>query len=187
MPRLGWQGEGQRGEVSLIGCLAVKARVGPPTVVKSEVLTDRSASLADAVVAPQIHLLVFDAAPQPLDEDVVPPGALAVHADGDPVLDQHASECRAGELAALVGVEDLWLAVAGESVLQRLDAECRLHRDRYAPRQYAAAEPIEHNGQIDEAALHRDVGDVHRPHLVWPRDLDAAQQIRIDFVPRLGL
>src|SRR6476619_4919722 len=65
----------QRGEVSLIGCLAVKARVGPPTVVKSEVLADRSAGLADAAVAPQIHLLVFDAAPQPLDEDVVAPGA----------------------------------------------------------------------------------------------------------------
>src|SRR5258708_31659203 len=55
------------------------------------------------------------------------------------------------------------------------------------PRQQATAEPIEHNGQIDEAARHRDVGDIHRPHLVWPCDLDAAQQIRIDLVPRRGL
>src|SRR6202158_293131 len=31
------------------------------------------------------------------------------------------------------------------------------------------------------------VGDIHRPDLVWSRDLDAAQQIRIDLVPRLGL
>jgi hypothetical protein len=93
-------------------------------------LADRSAGLADAVVAPQIHLLVFDAAPQPLDEDVVAPGALAVHADRDPVFDQHASECRAGELAALISVEDFRLAVASESVLKRLDAERRLHRDR---------------------------------------------------------
>ena len=45
------------------------------------------------------------AAPQPLDEDVVPPGALAVHADGDAVLDQHAGEFRAGELAAIVSAE----------------------------------------------------------------------------------
>src|SRR6202023_666608 len=63
----------------------------------------------------------------------------------------------------------------------------RLHRDRYTPRQHATAEPIEHNGQIDETALHRDVGDVHRPHLVRLRDLDAAQQIRIDLVPWLWL
>src|SRR5262249_30600992 len=66
-------------------------------------------------------------------------------------------------------------------------AERRLHGNRYAPRQNATARPIEHNGQIDEAARHRDVGDVHRPHLVWSRDLDTAQQIRIDLVSRLGL
>ena len=77
--------------------------------------------------------------------------------------------------------------MASKSVLKRLDAERRLHRDRDPPRQHATAEPIEHNGQIDEAARHRDVGDVHRPHLVWPRDLGAAQQIRINLVPRLGL
>jgi len=40
---------------------------------------------------------------QRLREDVVPPGALAVRADSDVVFDQHAIECRAGELAALKG------------------------------------------------------------------------------------
>src|SRR6266478_6580514 len=103
------------------------------SVVKVQITADRSAGVADAVVGPQIHLLVFDAAPQPLDEDVVPPSPFAVHADGDRVFDQHASECRAGELAALIRVEDVGLAVMSESVLKRLDAERRLHRDRYAP------------------------------------------------------
>ena len=55
------------------------------------------------------------------------------------------------------------------------------------PRQHATAEPVEHNGQIDEAACHRDVGDVHRPHLVRPDDLHPAQQIRIDLVAGLRL
>src|SRR5271169_926298 len=151
-------------------------------IVEVEVAPDRCAGLGYTVVGFQIHLLVLDAAPQPLDEDIVPPGALAVHADGDAVFDQHAGECRAGELAALIRVEDLRLAVASDSVLKRFDAERRLHRDRDAPRQHATAEPIEHNGQIDKAPRHRDVGDVHRPHLVWLRDLDAAQQIRIDLV-----
>src|SRR5213076_3296220 len=94
------------------------------SVVEVEVTADRSARLGHAVVGPQIHLLVFDAAPQPLDEDVVAPSALAVHADGDGVLDQHASEGRAGELAALIRVEDVRLAVMCQSILQRLDAEC---------------------------------------------------------------
>src|SRR5271169_2280095 len=142
-------------------------------IVEVEVAPDRCAGLGYTVVGSQIHLLVFDAAPQPLDEDIVPPGALAVHADGDGVFDQHASEGRAGELAALVRVEDIRFAMASEGVLKGLDAERRLHRDRYAPRQHTTAEPIEHNGQIDEAARHRDVGDVHRPHLVWSRGFSA--------------
>src|SRR5206468_1482165 len=120
---------------------------------------------ADAVVGPQIDLLVFDAAPQAFDEYVVAPGALAVHADCDAVVGEHAGEGRAGELAALIGVEDVRLAVTSQRILQRLDAEYRLHRDRQPPRQHATAEPIEHDGQIHEATCHRDVGDVHRPHL----------------------
>ena len=42
--------------------------------------------------------------------------------------------------------------------------------------------PVEHNGQIDKAACHRDVRDVHRPHLVRPNNLHPTQQIRVDFV-----
>src|ERR1700733_3021161 len=141
LPGLGCQAERQRREVGVIGCYAVKARVWTSAIIKVPVAADQSAGVADAFVGPQIHLLVFDAAPKPLDEHVVPPSALAVHADGDPVFDQHASKRRAGELAALIRVEDLRLAMAGESALS-LDAECRLHRDRHAPRQHATAEPV---------------------------------------------
>jgi hypothetical protein len=42
------------------------------------------------------------------------------------------------ELRALVGVEYLRLALARQALLQRLDAERRLHRNRQPPRQYAA-------------------------------------------------
>jgi hypothetical protein len=35
----------------------------------------------------------------------------AVHADGDAILDQHADELGAGELANLIGVEDVRRAV----------------------------------------------------------------------------
>src|SRR5829696_854366 len=55
------------------------------------------------------------------------------------------------------------------------------------PRQHPATEPVEHDSQIDEATRHRDVGDVHRPHLVRPLDRKTAQQIRMDLVPRLRL
>jgi hypothetical protein len=95
------------------------------TIVEVEISADRVARLADAVIGPQVYLLVFDAAPQPLDEHVVPPSALAVHADGDAIVGEHAGEGRAGELRALVRVEDFRLAVTGQGILQRLDAEGR--------------------------------------------------------------
>jgi hypothetical protein len=87
----------------------------------------------------------------------------------------------------LVRVEDLRLAVTRQRLLQRLDAERCVHRDRQTPRQDPPREPVEHDREIDEALGHRNVGDVHRPDLIGPRDLDAAQQIRKDLVPRLRL
>ena len=63
-------------------------------------------------ISVQVDLLVFEAAPQPLDEDVVHAPALAVHADHDPVPFQGAGEVVASELAALVGIEDLRPAIA---------------------------------------------------------------------------
>src|SRR6185369_11174207 len=182
LPGLGCQAEGQRFAVSSIGRHAVKARVRASCIVKAEVTSDRRAGVADAVVGPQVHFLVLDAAPQTFDEHVVPPSALAVHADRNVVVGEHARERR-----ALVGVEDVRLAVTSQSILQGLDAERCFHCDRYTPRQHATAEPIEHDGQIDEATCHRDVGDVHCPHLVRPDNLHSAQQIRIDLVPGLGL
>ena len=66
----------------------------------------------DAVVGLEIHLFVLDALPQSFDEAVIPPATLAVHADPDVVRLQQASEFAAGELTALVGVEDLRATVA---------------------------------------------------------------------------
>src|ERR1017187_4067828 len=92
-------------------------------IVEIEISADRVARLADALVGPQIHLLVFDAAPQSLDEHVIAPSPFTVHADGDGVAGEHAGEGCAGELRALVGVEDFRPAVTSQSILQGLDAE----------------------------------------------------------------
>src|SRR3954470_13330919 len=79
----------------------------PPAIVEVEVTANRSAGVADAVVGSQIHLLVFDAAPQALDEHVVPPSSFAVHADRNAVVGEHGREGRACELRTLVGIEDV--------------------------------------------------------------------------------
>jgi hypothetical protein len=68
--------------------------------------------------------------------------------------------------------------------MQRLfdgvDAKARFHRDRHAPTENTATEPVDDRGEIDEALGHRDVGDVHRPDLVGTLDFVGAQQVRID-------
>src|SRR5271169_3997764 len=93
------------------------------TIIKVQIAAERSAGFTDAVVSPQIDFLVFDAAPQPFDEHVVPPSAFAVHADRNAVVGKHAGEGPAGELRALVRIEDVRFAVTSQGILQRLDAE----------------------------------------------------------------
>src|SRR5665811_2107497 len=81
--------------------------VAAPQIVEVEVGGKLAAGLGNALVSFQVHLLVFDAPPEPLDEDVIHPTAPSVHADPDAVGAQQPCEARRGELRALVGVEDV--------------------------------------------------------------------------------
>src|SRR3954466_7809405 len=102
------------------------------TVVEVEVAADRGAGLADAVVGAQIDLLVFDAAPQPLDEDVVPPGALAVHAHRNAIVGKYAGEAPPGNRGPWAGFKFAGFPLRSHGIPQRLDAERPPHGDRYA-------------------------------------------------------
>src|SRR5260370_19663625 len=132
-------------------------------IVKVEIPADRMSRLADGFVSSQIDLLVFDATPQPLNEHVVPPSPFAVHADGDAIAGEQASERRAGELRTLVGVEDFRPAMTSESILQRLDAEGRLHRNRQPPVHNPASGPAQHHSALTEAAPPPNVRHLHAP------------------------
>ena len=68
LPGLGCREKQLPVEVRPIRRLPVKARVWPPRVVERDVPPERRARLADRVVGAQIHLLVFDRPPQPLDD-----------------------------------------------------------------------------------------------------------------------
>ncbi len=70
-------------------------------IIEVEVFSKRGASLVYGCVGLEIHLLVFDGAPQPFDEHVVPPTAIAVHADVDRVGLQAVCEGLGGELRPL--------------------------------------------------------------------------------------
>ena len=79
----------------------------PPLVVELHPTSDAFAGLGDGVVGGEIDFLVFQATPEPFDEHVVHPAAFAIHADADIGVFERLREVLAGELASLVGVEDL--------------------------------------------------------------------------------
>ena len=105
----------------------------PPAVVEGQIAADGGSRLGHAVVSFEIHLLVFDAAPEPLDKYIVALGALAIHADRDVIPEQPAGEVVAGELAPLIGVEDPQPAIMGKGLLHSLDVERGLQSDRQPP------------------------------------------------------
>ena len=90
--------------------------------------------------------------------NVVHAPAASVHRDADAGCLKAPGEGEAGELAALVGVEDLRRAVARrQGLVERVRAEARVQRVRQPPGQDVAARPVHDRHQVEEAALHRDV------------------------------
>ena len=104
-----------------------------------------------------------------------------------PLLEQHAGKAVAGELRALVGIEDFRHAVGLDGLFQTVHTEPGIHRVRQPPCQYLAAVPIDDRDQIDKAVQQPNIGDVGAPHLVGADDIDAPEQVRINLVLRMRL
>ena len=100
---------------------------------------------------------------------------------------QQAREVQAGELAALVSVEDGRCAVAVEGFLHRFLAEICGQDVGQPPRQDPAPRPVDHGEQRSESSLHRDGDDVRRPHVMETGDRQMAQQVGIDRMRRMPL
>ena len=98
---------------------------------------------------------------------------------------QRAGEIVAGELTALVGIEDRGPAMSGERLLEHLDTKIGAKRVRQSPRQHRAADPVHNDHQIEKALGHRDIRNVRAPHLILDRD--PAEQVRVDLMLRCRL
>src|SRR5208282_4989666 len=92
-------------------------------VVKVQPAADAATSFLNRGVCLDVYILVLQAPPQPLDEDVVQVTAFAIHADADTAGRQHAGERGTGELYTLVGVENIGRTVSIQRFLQGLDTE----------------------------------------------------------------
>ena len=107
-------------------------------VVEAEIRAQVGLRGRHRVVGLEIHLLILDALPEPLDEDVVPPRALAIHADLNAVVVEQLSEVAAGKLTALIGVEDFRGAMPCNRVPYCVQTEVRCQRVGDAPGQHPA-------------------------------------------------
>jgi len=105
--------------------------MGPSAVVEGQIPGNPGACHGDASVGPQVDFLIFDAPPQTLDEDVVAPSPLAIHADFDLSGGQHLDEVGRGKLTALIHVEDLGRAVFRHLLLHSVYTKVILQRDRH--------------------------------------------------------
>jgi len=152
--------------VCLGGGSPAQRRVRSLDVVNSDPVSDQAPGREAVGDLVQVDRLVLERAPQPLDKDIVHEPAPIIHRDVDAGLLQSPGEGKAGELAALVGVEDLRHAMPGQSLVERVRTEARVQRVRQPSGQHKAARPVHDRHQVEKAALHRDVGDVGTPGMV---------------------
>ena len=169
-----WLSSSPSVSVRLLRRPVIERRVGPAPVVEVHPPTDAGPNLGTGCELGQVDAFVRERSPQPLDEHVVHPAALAVHRDADASLLEHVGEVDAGELAALVAIKDLRRAIALERLVQGVHAEARIERVGQAPGQDLAARPVHHRDEVQKASLQWDIGNIRAPHVVRSRDLQIA-------------
>ena len=155
-------------------------------IIEVEVFSKRGTSLGQGFVGLEIHLLVFDRAPQPLDEHVVAPAALAIHADVDRVGLQDVREGIRGRLRPLlgVGVEDLRGSVALQGLLRGFDTRVGLQGRGKTPGEHRAGRPVHDGNQLTKAPGHGDICHVRTPDVIGSGDGQASQKIGINAVTK---
>lgn len=129
----------------------------PLLVVEPQPAANALARLRNRAIRFDEYILILQAAPKPLDKNIVQEPPLAIHADPDAAAFQLVEKPGTGELDALIGIENLGPTMPGDCFLQRLDAKIRLHGDRNPSCQHPAAEPVHDRDQINKALGHRDV------------------------------
>src|SRR3954453_14000862 len=148
-------------------------------IVEVQPCSDPGLRFGNRSISVQIYLFVLQTPPEPLHEDIIHATTLAVHADLDRVPLQNTDKVIAGELAALVGVEDVRPSELAQRLLQGLDTEVGLQGVGQAPGQNGTAVPIHDHHQVQKAAGHRNVRNIRAPDLIDTVDRQASKQVGI--------
>ena len=99
--------------------------MGADLIVKRDIAAQIAPDMGNVIIGMQIHFLILDAAPEPLNEHIVTPASLTIHADPDTMLPEQSGKCLTGKLAALVGIENLRTTIFSYCILDRCQTEVR--------------------------------------------------------------
>jgi len=133
------------------------------------------------------HQFILQAGPETLDDGVIPAVAHSAHAALDVELGEFILVLRAGVLAAAIGVvKDRvhWLSV-GQGHFQGFDAEIRVQGVLHAPADDLSAEQVDDAGQVEEAFIGGDVGDIGGPFLIGCGGVEFAVEPVLEYRMRM--
>jgi len=155
-------------------------------IVQMDVAFHALSGLSRTAVVVYIDLVVLQATPEALDDDVVLGTAFAVHADPNLILFQQIDILWTREMAALVTVDNLRLTLR-QRPFRGLQYEVDFKALVQLPVYDIARKPIHQGVQVHPAVLHSDIRDVHRPHLIRLCDEQLPEKIGIDPVLQITL
>lgn len=135
-------------------------------VVLSNVFADGLTELPRGAVFVDIDLFLLQASEPALHHDVVSPALPPVHALRDVVFFQKVSVFLAGELTALVTVENCRSTVPINCIADSLQHVISFKRIRQPPADNLSAVSVDDCSQVHVVAVHFDIGDVDRPILI---------------------
>jgi hypothetical protein len=102
-------------------------RMGALSVVVCQPFLDPRAGVRASFKCIEIDAFIFQGPPKPFDHSVINPAPTPVHGYLHIGIFQRLYPIKAGELAALIAVHDLRLALFGHRLFQGLNAKLGIH------------------------------------------------------------
>lgn len=131
----------------------------------------------DVVALRQVGFLILEGTEPALDLDIVSPTALAIHTLAYMVLHKKLFVFLAGELTALIRVQDSGLATRNAFLQASIQALVSSVSSQLPPDDTTAV-PVNDSCQVQESVLHWNVGDVDGPRLIRTCYISIPKQIR---------
>ena len=152
--------------------------VWPLVVVFADITGDSEPQRSRRLELVDINALALQAAKPTLDEHVIHPARLPVHALTNPLCRKAANIIFARKLTALIGIDDARNAVGLYRRFDRLKHRRGVQRVAERPADDEAAEPVDNRREIHVFSAHFDVRNVDRPDLIGHENVLVFQQVR---------